>query len=192
MLMVVVTWDLKCPDSRVRVSLKLWQQLGMVVRTYNPSMPEAEAGGIRVPGQLRLPSKTLSQKRKKKNQSNSPGDNTPNTLLSVLGTLYVDGLYVPVICVDSHWRPTRCSHRHSDDDFLPAPPCLLWAALVLSVLPQANEDQCASNTSPKNSHPQVLDFSLEKCDFIVRFLSGIINARANKYLLVRADCVISF
>jgi hypothetical protein len=40
---------------------------GMVVHTYNPSIGEAETGGLRVPGQIGLQSKILSQKKKKKN-----------------------------------------------------------------------------------------------------------------------------
>jgi hypothetical protein len=47
---------------------------GMVVHTYNPSIGEAETGGLRVPGQIGLQSKILSQKKKKKKCAGSTGD----------------------------------------------------------------------------------------------------------------------
>jgi hypothetical protein len=36
----------------------------VVEHTFNPSTPEDEAGGSRVPGQLEIHSKTLSQKKR--------------------------------------------------------------------------------------------------------------------------------
>ena len=54
--------------------------------------------------------------------------------------------------------PDSCSPENSDGDLLPSFTCLSWAAIVLSVLPQANRDPGLSLSSWKYSQVQALDF----------------------------------